>query len=240
MLHLSWRIMRDSRGDLIAGRRTARVMAVVFLATQLVAELAKEVAFGIEWRPQPVSIAQNLALLVFGVWLAALLLRPASAQAEVVASFNASARSSDPAQPPAARAFDTGLVARLTHLVEVERVHLDPEMTLERFVTLTGASERIVRRAIHHRFGHDHFRTFLNAHRVEEARRRLADPSHVGEKMIALAADSGFASLASFNRVFREFEGRTPGEYRRCRGARPGSDDAQLRASGSEELSASF
>ena len=240
LLHLAWRIVRDLRGDLVEGRRTARLVAVLFLAAQLVAELVKEVAFGIDWRPQPVTIAQNLALLIFGVWRAALLLRPAGDRAEAVLSSDAPARPAGPARPAEAHDPDAGLVARLAHLVEVERVHLHPAMTLERFVGLTGASERTVRRLIHQRFGHDHFRTFLNARRVEEARRRLSDPAHDGEKMIVGAADSGFASLASFNRVFREVEGRTPSECRRSRGAPPGRDDAQPRPSGCEELPAGF
>ena len=84
-----------------------------------------------------------------------------------------------------------------------------------------------------------HFRTFLNAHRVEEARCRLVDPSQDGEQMIAIAADSGFASLASFNRVFREVEGRTPTEYRRSRGA-PHALRSQPPLSPSEELSSGF
>ena len=239
MLHLAWRIVRDFRGDLVEGRRTARVLAVLFLAAQLVAELVKEVTFGFDWRPQSVTIAQNLALLVFGVWMAALLLRPRVEHAKKVLSPAAPVRSgqvraAEPADP------DAGLVARLTHLVEVERVHLDSSMTLERFVALTGASERTVRRMIHRRFGHDHFRTFLNAHRVDEARRRLSEPAHDGDKMIAVAADSGFASLASFNRVFREVEGRSPTEYRRHRGGAGPHDDARPCPSGSEQLSAGF
>lgn len=234
MLHLAWRILCDWRGDLIEGRRTVRIMAVLFLAALLTVELAKEVVFGIDWRPQPVTIAQNFALLVSGVWLTVLLLRPADTHVEEAPSSRARAGLVDRPRPAQAPDPDAVAFARLTHLVQVERVHLDPGMTLERFVGLTGASERAVRRLIHERFGHDHFRTFLNAHRIEEARRRLSDPAHDGEKMIALAADSGFASLASFNRVFREAEGRTPTEYRRGRGAQPEG------ASGSEELSAGF
>jgi AraC-like DNA-binding protein len=239
MLHLAIQIVHDLRGDLVEGRRLARVITVLFLAAQLVAELAKEVVFGIEWRPQPVTIVQNLALLVFSAWLTGLLLRPSDTQAEVLATEGAT-RSLHAAPPSKALDPDAGLAARLIHLVEVERVHLDPEMTLDRFVGLTGASERTVRRLIHDRFGHDHFREFLNAYRIKEARRRLSDPAHDGDKMIAIAADSGFASLASFNRVFRDAEGRTPGEYRRRRGAQPDLADAQPRLSGSEELFAGF
>lgn len=240
MLHLAWRIVSDLKDDLIEGRRKARVMAALFLAAQLLAELLKEIAFGLDWRPQPVTIAQNLALLVFAVWLTALLLHPAGAEAEAILEPDAQRRLVRLEQPVQVHDPDAGLVARLTHLIEVERIHLDPTMTLERVVSRMGVSERTVRRLIHHRFGYDHFRTFLNAHRVEEARRLLLIPPPSGQKMIAVAADSGFASLASFNRVFRELEGRTPGEYKRDRGSHPGRDEAAARLSGSEELPAPF
>ena len=176
------------------------------------------------------------------MWLTALLLRPTAATAAPVrgsaASAPAVARSPEPVEPDAVEA---SLVARLTHLVEVERVHLDPGMTLELFVGRMGASERTVRHLINHRLGYDHFRTFLNVQRVEEARRRLRDPARDGEKMIAVAADSGFASLASFNRVFRDIERCTPGEYRRSRGrsvVRKGA--AEPPPSASEEPCAGF
>ena len=77
-----------------------------------------------------------------------------------------------------------------------------------------GAPDRTVRRLINHQLGYDHFRTFLNAHRMDEARRRLSDPAHRHDKLIAVAMDSGFASLASFNRVFRDAEGCSPGAWR--------------------------
>lgn len=62
--------------------------------------------------------------------------------------------------------------------------------------------------------GFDHFRSFLNHYRVMEACRLLADPRRSADKLIAIALDSGFASLPSFNRVFRATEARTPSEYR--------------------------
>ena len=90
-------------------------------------------------------------------------------------------------------------------------------MTFDRFVGLMGGSDRAVRHLINHRLGHDHFRNFLNTHRVNEARRRLADPAHRQDKLIAVAMDSGFASLASFNRVFQDAQGQSPGAYRKAR-----------------------
>ncbi len=97
--------------------------------------------------------------------------------------------------------------------MEMDRVFLDPDLTFAAFVARMGATERAVRTLINHDLGHDHFRTFLNHYRVAEARRRLADPN-CDDKLVAVAMDSGFASLASFNRAFRQIEGCAPSAYR--------------------------
>jgi AraC-like DNA-binding protein len=91
---------------------------------------------------------------------------------------------------------------------------------------------------INHELGYDHFRVFLNHYRVAEARRRLEDPSRA-DKLITVALDSGFASLASFNRAFRSIEGCAPSAYRAASSKRP--DDRQRRRQpGSEERIARF
>lgn len=42
----------------------------------------------------------------------------------------------------------------------------------------------------------------------------LRDPARRDDKLIAIAFDSGFASLPSFNRAFRAIKGCAPGAYR--------------------------
>ncbi len=100
-------------------------------------------------------------------------------------------------------------------------------------VKAMGASERQVRRLIN-QLGYDHFRAFVNASRVAEARRRLADPAHRADKLIAIAFDCGFASLASFNRVFRDMEGRPPSAFRAA------AQDGTRPVQGSEERTDEF
>lgn len=77
-----------------------------------------------------------------------------------------------------------------------------------------GAPEAEVRRLVNQELGHRHFRSFLNAYRIADARRVLADPSKADQKMVAIAFDAGFASLASFNRAFKLVEGKPPTEFR--------------------------
>lgn len=210
--HLAWRLIRDRPGDLIDERRSARVLVVLLLGGQLLADLLIDVVMGLDWQPRSFSIVQNAAVLVFTGWLLHLQVRPPDPLSAVVAQSGvAHAAVVPPLSPEAVR-----LRERLRVLIEEERVHLDPDLAFDRFVALMGASDRTVRRLINQQLGHDHFRTFLNSHRLTEARRRLADPAHRHDKLISIAMDSGFASLASFNRVFHDAEACSPGAWRQA------------------------
>lgn len=223
--HLAWRLIRDRPGDLIDERRRARLLVVLLLAGQLLADLLIDVVMGLDWQPRSFSILQNAALLAFTGWLLHLQLRPSEPRSPIRVWSGVAAAP----VPIALSPEETRLRDRLRVLIEVEQVHLDPDLTFDRFVALMGASDRTVRRLINQQLGHDHFRTFLNSHRLTEARRRLADPGHRHDKLITIAMDSGFASLASFNRVFRHTEACSPGAYREA--ARSGAEEPTLTAS---------
>lgn len=208
--HLAWRLIRDRPGDLIDERRKARVLVVLLLGGQLFADLIIDVVMGLDWQPHAFSILQNAALLAFTGWLLhlqfGLLTRPLPYAVR-------SGIDRGPA-PPAPSPEADRLRERLRVLVEVDQVHLDPDLTFDRFVSLMGAPDRTVRRLINQQLGHDHFRTFLNSHRMIEARRRLTDPARRHDKLITVAMDSGFSSLASFNRVFQDLESCPPSVFR--------------------------
>lgn len=209
--HLIWRLLDERQGDLIQQRHDARILVAVLLGGMLLIDLVADALFGFDWRPLGFAMAQNLMILGFGLWLAGRLL---TVRADVL-TFGVAERGAVP--PAAADTWDQrrqdALLARLSVLIESERVHLDPQLTFARFVALMAAPERTVRTLINQQMGHDHFRAFLNHHRVTEARRLLAERNR-DDKLIAVALDSGFASLASFNRAFRAIEGCAPSEYR--------------------------
>jgi AraC-like DNA-binding protein len=104
--------------------------------------------------------------------------------------------------------------ARLLALMERERCFLDPDLTLPALAQALGIQPAHLSRIINERLGKNFFE-FVNGYRVEAARQRLARPGSAGEKLIAVALESGFNSLATFNRVFKDLTGRTPSEYRR-------------------------
>lgn len=216
--HLVWRLLDERQGDLIEQRHHARVLVAVLLGGMLFVDLAADALFGFAWRPLAFSMTQNAMILGFSVWLAGRILT----LRDDILTFGVAGAAPAPVRTTSADDPDDGrneeLYRRLTLLIETERAHLDPELTFGRFVERMSASERAVRTLINGHLGFDHFRAFLNHHRVAEARRLLEDRTR-DDKLIAIALDSGFASLASFNRAFRAIEGCSPSAYRAA--ARP-------------------
>lgn len=59
------------------------------------------------------------------------------------------------------------------------------------------------------------FYEFVNFYRVQEVKEKMFDPAEAHKSLLGIALDAGFNSKASFNRVFKEFTGRTPSAYKR-------------------------
>ncbi|MGB0507466.1 MAG: helix-turn-helix domain-containing protein [Pikeienuella sp.] len=88
-------------------------------------------------------------------------------------------------------------------------------LTITQLASELNLPERRIRQAINLGLGHRNFSTFINGHRITNARQALADPTRAGETILAIAYESGFASLGPFNRAFRAETGQSPTEYRR-------------------------
>jgi AraC-like DNA-binding protein len=192
--HLVWRLLDERQGDLIEHRYHARVLVAVLLGGMLLIDLTADALLGFGWRPLAFSMAQNAMILGFGVWLAGRILTVH----DDVLTFGVAGQGPVPNSPApdADHGRNEELYRRLNVLIESERVHLDPDLTFAGLVARMSAPERAVRTLINRQLGFDHFRAFLNHHRVAEARRLLEDPSR-DDKLIAIALDSGFASRAT-------------------------------------------
>lgn len=104
-------------------------------------------------------------------------------------------------------------IGRLRALMD-EGAYLSPGLTIGSLATMMEVPEHRLRRLINRQLGYRNFATFINDHRINEARRRLADSALAREQITVLAYDLGFASLAPFNRAFRERTGMSPSEFR--------------------------
>lgn len=74
--------------------------------------------------------------------------------------------------------------------------------------------EHQLRALINQSMGFDNFSQFLNSYRIPEVCAKLRDPVYADTPILTLALDSGFNSVASFNRIFKKETGLTPTQYR--------------------------
>lgn len=123
-----------------------------------------------------------------------------------------------PAPPPPAPAAalspaEAALLARLEAAMAAE-VWREEGLTIGALATRLGAPEHRLRKAINRGLGWRNFSAFVNAARIEAAKRALAEPARAETPVLSLAYESGFASLGPFNRAFREATGMSPTEFR--------------------------
>lgn len=198
----------DEASDLVSARRTFRraltfsvppFSLIVFLTTmfEFDAQLTSIVC-------TVYSAIYFLMAIGFGFWMTSpkkqMLLRP------------------EPGTPrPTQEAELTG-----ADRIELDRVikavdgglYLEPGLTIGGLGELLNIPEHRLRRLINKGLGYRNFAAFMNDYRIEEAKRRLADPDMAREQIVTHAFNLGYASLAPFNRAFRERVGISPSEYR--------------------------
>ncbi|MEM8814504.1 MAG: AraC family transcriptional regulator [Pseudomonadota bacterium] len=92
------------------------------------------------------------------------------------------------------------------------RLHRDPNLTLSSLSRRIGTNETYLSRAINTGAGVN-FNRFINEIRVEEVCDRLLN-SNDEQTLLEIAMGAGFASKATFNRVFRDIKGETPRRWR--------------------------
>jgi AraC-like DNA-binding protein len=200
--------IRSWAADLVEGRRRLRafVVAAAVLYGGANALLQLAVAGG---EATDVASAANTALLV--LVLAAV--TGALLQVDIPELFAASAPPVAVADPTSAA--DRKLVEALMRLMAQERIYRQENVTIGTLAVRLSIPEYRLRRLINQRLGYRNFNSFLNNHRIAEARVALADPAQAQVPVITIAMDAGFQSLGPFNRAFKETTGVTPTEYRR-------------------------
>jgi AraC-like DNA-binding protein len=106
------------------------------------------------------------------------------------------------------------LKTRLLDMMGREKLFLDPAHTLPGLAQALDVPLNHLSQVINEQLGRNFF-DFINSYRVDAAKQRLgrSEPGQV--KMITVAFDCGFNSLATFNRVFKEFAGQSPSAFRR-------------------------
>jgi AraC-like DNA-binding protein len=210
-----WRLAVASADDLVAARRSLRVWLLGFIGAHGLAVLAVELWMRGQRAPAWVeSLNLGVIALAQGATLG-LLVRPnASMLYPLFGKSPATVREPPAVEPAATGDRDAAWLARLDHLMGVDRVYRDPGLTLALLADKAGMPEYRLRELINQRLGYRNFPMYVNERRLQEVEQRLGDPSCEGRPILTLALEAGFGSIGPFNRAFRERHGVTPSDFR--------------------------
>ncbi|MEZ5071978.1 MAG: helix-turn-helix domain-containing protein [Bacteroidales bacterium] len=113
-------------------------------------------------------------------------------------------------------------LSRIHAFMEKEKPYLNRELSIYDLSNQLDIPRNILSELINEHLGQN-FYTLVNTYRVEEVKKRLADPARKHLTILAIALDAGFNAKSSFNTIFKERTGLTPSEYQRGL-PHPGSD----------------
>ena len=100
---------------------------------------------------------------------------------------------------------------RFTSICEYIREHCTEQITLEQTAKMAGFSKYYFARLFRDFTGVTFYK-YLNQQRIMRAQRFLADPERTVAEIAMLC---GYESFSSFNRMFKQIKGCTPGQFRK-------------------------
>jgi ligand-binding sensor domain-containing protein/AraC-like DNA-binding protein len=100
---------------------------------------------------------------------------------------------------------------KLLTVMQNKNIYLEPDLNLNKLADIIIVKPNYLSQVIN-QFHQQNFYEFINTYRIEEAKRLLRETTL---KVEAVAYDSGFNSLSTFNSVFKKTTQMTPSQYRR-------------------------
>lgn len=110
--------------------------------------------------------------------------------------------------------FNTNILKEnLLHLFTVDAIYKQPDLKITQISSRLQTNRTYISHLINSEFSCT-FNDFVNKYRITEAKRLLSEKDSKKYSLDHVAEKSGFGSLSTFIRVFRDSEGITPGRYR--------------------------
>ncbi|MEM7571346.1 MAG: helix-turn-helix domain-containing protein [Bacteroidota bacterium] len=101
---------------------------------------------------------------------------------------------------------------RVEQFLEENPLYLEPDLNLKRLATALRLPASQISQAVNSVKGKN-FNEFINAYRVRRVQELLASDKAEELSLLGIAFESGFNSKATFNRVFKQYTGKTPSQY---------------------------
>ncbi|MCF8361761.1 MAG: AraC family transcriptional regulator [Prolixibacteraceae bacterium] len=107
---------------------------------------------------------------------------------------------------------DNEFIQKLLKFMDEMKPHLYQDINLATLAKQLDVPPEYLSRILNTQLKKTFF-DFINHYRIEEFKKRCRQPENKNFTLLAIATDCGFNSKATFNRVFKNITGSTPGEY---------------------------
>jgi len=104
-------------------------------------------------------------------------------------------------------------LAVLTRIMEEEQLYLKPDLNLEMLSKHTHISPKTISAVLNSHL-HLSFNQWVNGYRIAAFKQRLMEANSGHLTLAGMALECGFNSQATFQRIFKQFTGMVPSEYR--------------------------
>lgn len=206
VVHVIFMALQGLKTDLVVSRLQLRLPLAAGAACLTALVILVEIGFS-DRIPMTIEVLGSVLMFLIAVSTNIYLLKPRTEMPPVKSAQPATDRGD---KTPSATG--SAEIAAIETIMLNERFYARHGVTLKDLARALGMPEYRLRTTINGELGYRNFNQFLNRYRIEEASRRLLSES--GLPILSIALDTGFKSLSSFNRFFKEIHGVTPSEYR--------------------------
>ncbi len=107
------------------------------------------------------------------------------------------------------------LIKGINQLINEQQLYLQSNLKISDLAQALSVPEYKISRVIRHYYKVANFNLFINQYRVKHAQALLLKDEARHWSILSIALESGFSSLATFNRVFKSIVGVIPNEFRK-------------------------
>ncbi|WP_234003578.1 helix-turn-helix transcriptional regulator [Pseudoalteromonas sp. T1lg21] len=168
---------------------------------------------------EPLIITSSALLIVFAMQLVMFLQNrahssvPEAVDSKVVNSEKV-IKATHQAEQSENKEVEPELITDIEALIN-KQVYLQTNLKISDFAQALAVPEYKISRAIRYHFKAANFNLFINQYRIQHAQGLLLKDEATHWSILSIAMESGFSSLATFNRVFKSIVGVNPNEFRK-------------------------
>lgn len=193
------------RDDLVQERRYIRGGVITVSALYIFLVIISEELFKLQWTGLYLLQSAMAALLIISINFFIFRLRKSSLFETVTDNVKPISQIKTPSKE----------LARIIMAMVEEKLYQTDGITISSFAKHLSIHEYKLRQLINGELNYRNFNDFLNFYRIKEVSEKLTQVDYVQTPVLTLALESGFRSLSSFNKVFKETHNITPTQYRK-------------------------